>query len=124
MSLDKKLIISLLLDFYGQLLSEKQFEIMDYYYNDDLSLREIADIVGITRQGVHDTIKRSEILLEELENKLGLYSSRQRIQQQLEHINTAIMNIENENSIVCKNKTIEQECGYVINIIADIKTKF
>lgn len=124
MSLDKKLIISLLLDFYGQLLSEKQFEIMDYYYNDDLSLREIADIVGITRQGVHDTIKRSETFLEELENKLGLYSRWQSIQQQLELINTAVMNIENENSTVCKNKAIAQDCEYVAKSIADIKTKF
>lgn len=122
--MDKKLIISLLLDFYGQLLSEKQFEIMDYYYNDDLSLREIADIVGITRQGVHDTIKRSETFLEELENKLGLYSRWQSIQQQLEDINSAVINIENENSTVCKNKKITQECDSVLKSIADIKTKF
>lgn len=124
MSLNKKLTISLLLDFYGQLLSEKQLEIMDYYYNDDLSLREIAEIVGITRQGVHDTIKRSEGFLEELENKLGLLSRWQSIEEQLEHINTAVMNIENENSDVCKNKAIAQECEYVIKSIADIKTKF
>lgn len=122
--MDKKLIISLLLDFYGQLLSEKQFEIMDYYYNDDLSLREIADIVGITRQGVHDTIKRSETFLEELENKLGLYSRWQSIQQQLEGINSAVINIETENSTVCKNKTIARECNSVLKSIADIKTKF
>lgn len=122
--MNKKLTISLLLDFYGQLLSEKQLEIMDYYYNDDLSLREIAEIVGITRQGVHDTIKRSEGFLEELENKLGLLSRWQSIEEQLEHINTAVMNIENENSDVCKNKAIAQECEYVIKSIADIKTKF
>lgn len=124
MRLNKKLIISLLLDFYGQLLSEKQFEIMDYYYNDDLSLREIAEIVGITRQGVHDTIKRSEAFLEELETKLGLYSRWQSIQQQLELINTAVINIENENSENCKNKAIAQGCGYVLKNIAEIKTRF
>lgn len=122
--MDKKLIISLLLDFYGQLLSEKQFEIMDYYYNDDLSLREIADIVGITRQGVHDTIKRSETFLEELENKLGLYSRWQSIQHQLGVINSAVINIENENLAVCKNKTIAQECEAVLKSIADVKAKF
>lgn len=122
--MNKKLIISLLLDFYGQLLSEKQFEIMDYYYNDDLSLREIAEIVGITRQGVHDTIKRSEAFLEELEEKLGLYSRWQSIQQQLELINKAVINIENENSENCKNKVITQECEYALKNIAEIKTKF
>ncbi|MEE0265746.1 MAG: YlxM family DNA-binding protein [Acutalibacteraceae bacterium] len=122
--MNKKLIISLLLDFYGQLLSEKQLEIMDYYYNDDLSLREIADIVGITRQGVHDTIKRSEAFLEELENKLGLYSRWQSIQQQLELINTAVINIENENSENCKNKVIAQGCEYTLKNIAEIKIRF
>ena len=122
--MNKKLIISLLLDFYGQLLSEKQLEIMDYYYNDDLSLREIAEIVGITRQGVHDTIKRSEAFLEELENKLGLYSRWQSIQQQLELINTAVINIENENSENCKNKVIAQSCEYTLKNIAEIKSRF
>ena len=124
MRLNKKLIISLLLDFYGQLLSEKQLEIMDYYYNDDLSLREIAEIVGITRQGVHDTIKRSEAFLEELEQKLGLYSRWQSIQQQLELINKAVINIENENSENCKNKVIAQDCEYALKNIAEIKTRF
>lgn len=61
-----------LLDFYGQMLTEKQRTFLEYYYNDDLSLSEIAENEGITRQGVRDAIKRSENLLEEMESKLGM----------------------------------------------------
>ena len=72
MSIDVNM--SLLLDFYGDTLSEKQKEAMDLFYNGDLSLSEIAEITGITRQGVRDRIIKSEQILTELENKLGLAS--------------------------------------------------
>lgn len=54
----KDLSISYLLDFYGQMLTDKQREVTEFYYNDDLSLAEIADHCHITRQGVRDSIKR------------------------------------------------------------------
>jgi len=62
----------MLLDFYGELLTEKQREAMDLYYNEDLSLAEIAEPLDISRQGVRDSIKRGEKQLEDLENTLGL----------------------------------------------------
>ena len=68
----KNLEISFLLDFYGDLLTSKQREVIEYYYNDDLSLAEIADNEGITRQGVRDSIKRAEAQLLEMEQRLGL----------------------------------------------------
>ena len=68
----KNLEISVLLDFYGEMLTEKQKEMIDYYYNDDLSLSEIADNLGITRQGVRDSIKRAETQLFDMESKLGI----------------------------------------------------
>ncbi len=64
----KNLYVSALLDVYGPFLNEKQRELCEYYYNDDLSLAEIAENVEITRQGVRDQIKRAEkrlVLLEE-----------------------------------------------------------
>ena len=67
----KNLEISYLLDFYGDVLTEKQRDVMEQYYNDDLSLAEIADNFGITRQGVRDSIKRGESIILELESKIG-----------------------------------------------------
>ena len=68
----KNLEISLLLDFYGDMLTDKQRDMVDYYYNDDLSLSEIAENEGITRQGVRDSIKRAEAQMLEMEERLGL----------------------------------------------------
>ena len=65
----KNLYVSALLDVYGAFLNEKQRELCEYYYNDDLSLAEIAENVGITRQGVRDLIKRAEQTLVSLEEK-------------------------------------------------------
>lgn len=58
--MDKKIEISMLWQIYGALLTEKQKEYIDYYYNEDLSLAEIAQNDGITRQGVRDIIKKGE----------------------------------------------------------------
>ncbi|HWP79865.1 MAG TPA: sigma factor-like helix-turn-helix DNA-binding protein [Candidatus Acidoferrum sp.] len=68
----KNLRVALLLDYYGGLLTEKQREVVDLYYNEDLSLAEISELAGITRQGVRDSIKRGEAQLLEMEDKLGL----------------------------------------------------
>jgi len=68
----KDLQISFLLDFYGDMLTEKQREMISLYYNDDLSLAEIAEDQGITRQGVRDAIKRAEQQLTDMEACLGL----------------------------------------------------
>lgn len=65
----KDLFVSALLDVYGEFLSEKQKRVTEHYYNDDLSLSEIAENEGITRQGVNDLIKRSEAQLYSWEEK-------------------------------------------------------
>ncbi len=68
---EKNLGISYLLDFYGDVLTDRQKEFYDLYYNEDLSLGEIAENYGITRQGVRDAIKRGEGTILELEEKVG-----------------------------------------------------
>ena len=66
----KNLDIVLLADYYGEMLTDNQRKFIEYYYNDDLSLSEIAENEGITRQGVRDAIKRAEAQLFDMEEKL------------------------------------------------------
>ena len=68
----KNMEIALLFDFYGEMLTEKQRDVIELYYEDDLSLSEIAENEGITRQGVRDSIKRAETQLLDMEERLGL----------------------------------------------------
>ena len=80
--------IAILLDFYGEMLTEKQRDFLGYYYNDDLSLSEIAANERITRQGVRDAIKRAETLLYEMESKLGFVAQLGEIKKNLRQIIT------------------------------------
>ena len=82
----KPLEMSLLFDFYGETLTEKQRELFDLYYNEDLSLAEIAEHAGITRQGVRDAIKRAENQLFEMESRLGLAKKFETLKKGLEEI--------------------------------------
>lgn len=68
----KNLKVSYLLDFYGNMFSEKQREILEMYYQEDMSLSEIASVAQMTRQGVYDNIKRGEKEILSLEAKLKL----------------------------------------------------
>ena len=70
----KNLAFGTLLDLYGSLISDKQYEAMDYYYNQDLSLSEIGELLDISRQAVRNNIKKGEENILEYENKLGLYA--------------------------------------------------
>lgn len=67
----KDLNMCVLLDFYSSLLTEKQAEMMSMYYNDDLSLSEIAEGMNITRQGVRDAVKKAEQILNRAESEMG-----------------------------------------------------
>ena len=76
----KDLEMGYLLDFYGEVLTQKQREMLRQYYNDDLSLSEIGENFGITRQGARDAIKHGETTLKELEEKVG-FAARYRLEQ-------------------------------------------
>lgn len=78
-ALAKTTHMNVLLDFYSELLTEKQKTILTYYYYDDFSLGEIATEFGISRQAVYDNIKRSQQALESYERKLGLLARHERI---------------------------------------------
>lgn len=84
---------SLLLDFYGNLLTDKMRATLDMYLNDDLSLAEIAEEEEISRQGVHDKVKRALAQLKDYEDKLGLVK---RFLEQKESVSEAIALIDNK----------------------------
>ena len=78
--------MAMLFDFYGDTLTPRQKEFFDLYYNEDLSLGEIAENNGITRQGVRDVIVRGEGALTELEEKTGLVRRFHTMRLQLEEM--------------------------------------
>ena len=82
----KDLNIALLFDFYGEMLTEKQRDVIDLYYNEDLSLAEIAEHEKISRQGVRDNIKRGELYLLELEEKLRFVENEQKLRKMLRSV--------------------------------------
>ncbi len=90
--MDKKIEISMLLDLYTGLLTDKQAETMDLYYNEDLSLSEIAENMGITRQGVRDALVKAEKILTEAEEKLGLGKRIEALEGRLRSITELIKN--------------------------------
>ena len=83
---DGRLMQSMLLDFYGELLTEKQRQCYDLHYNEDLSLSEIAEQCGISRQGVWDNIRRAEAALRQIEEKTGLIARFRQNQAALEKL--------------------------------------
>ena len=89
----KNLEFSVLLDYYGAVLTDKQRAILTEYYDEDLSLAEIAENYGITRQGVRDAIKHGEATLTDMETRLG-YGRREGAQRaDLERLEQLVMEV-------------------------------
>ena len=82
--------MAMLFDFYGELLTDRQKEFYDLYYNEDLSLAEIAENYGITRQGVRDVIVRAEAILTETEDKTGIIRRYYKMQEQIQIMEHAL----------------------------------
>ena len=84
---EKNLNVGYLLDFYGELLPERKRTVLEMYYNEDYSLAEIAEEIGISRQGVRDIIKKTEADLFFYEEKLGLAKKLLRVEAYAESLN-------------------------------------
>lgn len=89
--------MTMLFDFYGEVLTPRQKEFFDLYYNEDLSLAEIAENYGISRQGVRDVIVRAEAIMTDLEDKTGLMKRFLLMQQQVQAILDAAEKIQTVN---------------------------
>lgn len=83
---EKNYTVGLLLDFYGELLTDRQKEMLELYYNDDLSLSEVAEECGITRQGVRDALVKAERELTAFESHLGLLEKHRRTAETLGYV--------------------------------------
>jgi len=84
--MEKKVKVSILCDLYGKLLTDKQFDFINDYYNNDLSLSEIAENNNITRQAVRDIIKKGENKLFEYEEKLGFMKRTLKQEEQIVNV--------------------------------------
>ena len=84
--MEEKVKVSILLEIYGNLLTRKQYEFMDYYYNQDYSLSEIADNNEITRQAVRTILIKSKTKLEEYEEKLKFMQKEEKIKKYIEKL--------------------------------------
>lgn len=116
----KDLSISYLLDFYGQMLTDKQREVTEFYYNDDLSLAEIADHCHITRQGVRDSIKRAEAQLREYEEKLGLARRFVEIQAGLDEITRCAQDISIYNDKFFGSAEVEKRTARICELASQL----
>ncbi len=108
--------MSLLLDYYGSLLTEKQKTYFDLYYNQDFSLSEIAEQEGISRQGVHDTISRTETLLRDMEAAIGCVTRERRLRAALEEIQNAAEQLSG-----CADPSVQRCAQRILSAAASVK---
>lgn len=115
--MSKNLAISDLLDLYGEMLTDKQRDVIELYYNQDLSLAEIAEHEQITRQGVRDNIKRGEAFLLEMEEKLHFAEKFKRLVAVTEEITTRCEEIERINRGFTYSHAIDEHARKVRALI-------
>ncbi|MBR5128527.1 MAG: YlxM family DNA-binding protein [Firmicutes bacterium] len=108
---------SLLYDFYGALLTEKQRQVMALYHEENLSLSEIAGEFNISRQAVHDTLKKAELALEDYENKLNLIDKLVKTEEAINKIDIEIEKIAAETK---DSQTVER-LGKIKSIIDSLE---
>ncbi len=118
----KDLEMGYLLDFYGEVLTEKQREMLRQYYNDDLSLSEIGENFGITRQGARDAIKHGETTLKELEAKVGFAARYRRVQAKLEELEQMVIDARFECTGPYANLTTTEYAATLTKMLETIRS--
>lgn len=119
----KSVEMVLLFDFYGNMLTDKQREFFDLYYNHDLSLAEIAENEGISRQGVRDAIVRARNILVEFEEKLGLYKRYGDIDDALDKVLVLAGDIKRINATNFSNIAIDDKASDIIETVRNLIQK-
>lgn len=118
---EKDFRVCLLLEYYGNMLTDRQREVIELYYNEDLSLQEISEHVFITRQGVRDLIVRGERVLFELEKKLEFMSNFGKAKDMIEQIQSDVLGIKNINDKRINSREISIQVNSVMSKLEDLK---
>lgn len=113
--------MAMLYDFYGDLLTPRQKEFYDLYYNDDLSLSEIAENYDITRQGVRDIIVRAERALEDIEEKTGLIQRYHRTRSALSSLRDLCQQIQELNEERFSDNDLDDLMQQMTTVINDME---
>ena len=113
--------MTMLFDFYGELLTDRQKEFYDLYYNEDLSLSEIAENYGISRQGGRDVIVRAENYMTEIEDKTGLLKRFMQRTPHVEKIEEAAAQIRQLNLRRYEDRLLEELAGVIETEAAALK---
>lgn len=124
MNSDKDLRFSVLLDYYSCMLTDKQRDVIDLYYNEDLSLSEIAEHENITRQGVRDSIKRGEQTMLELEEKFHLAERSQKYYDIIEEVGRLAADIKADCAHCGFPKGIVKRAEYLVQLAEENKDLF
>lgn len=112
MEIENSIKLSILLEIYGKLLTKKQYDMLNDYYNNDLSLAEIAENEKITRQAVRDNLKKGEKKLFEYEEKLQIMKKNKMQEEQIANILSEISNL-----------TEDSTDSEIANVLEDVKNK-
>lgn len=115
--------IALLFDFYGDMLTEKQRSVIELYYEEDLSLAEIAENQHITRQGVRDSIKRAETQMLEMEERLGLRARFDEMRDGFADICRAAREIQVLNDRYGYSREIDQRSRRIVELAEQLKER-
>lgn len=118
----KNLDMALLIDMYAPVLTEKQREMLELYYYEDLSLAEIAQNSGISRQGVRDSIKRGETVMLDLEDQLGLARRQKLLIQMRERITRDAKDIKLFNDKFTYSDHIERAANDILAALEEIES--
>ena len=118
--MEKNVEISLLFSFYGKMLTDRQADTIELYYNEDLSLSEVGEELGISRQGVRDNLKRAEATLYETEKRLGLAGRFLKIKSKLSDIDRIIAEIETSPDSHTLSVNIKKQINSILTIIEEI----
>jgi len=108
--------MSLLLDYYGSLLTEKQKSYFDLYYNQDLSLSEIAEQEGISRQGVHDAITRTEAFLSDMERATGCVARDRQLRSAVREISSAAQELLHH-----EDPSVRENAARILSAVSSVK---